>query len=74
MHIAVPKLAANYEKLESVAGGYNLQVRGTRGEHSAAEGGVYDISNKRRLGLTECEAVREMQDGILEIIELERNM
>lgn len=74
MHIKVPKLAANYAKLEEVAGQYNLQVRGTRGEHSEAEGGVYDISNKRRLGLTEFEAVKEMHDGILELIKIESSL
>merc|ERR1712212_1032609 len=40
VHIKLPKLAENREKLEEVAGKYNLQVRGTRGEHTAAEGGV----------------------------------
>ncbi|KAK4873346.1 hypothetical protein RN001_015375 [Aquatica leii] len=74
VHIKVPKLAKNYAGLEEVAGKYNLQVRGTHGEHSAAEDGVYDISNKRRMGLTEYEAVKEMQDGILEIIKVESSM
>ena len=32
-----------------------LQIRGIHGEHSETEGGVYDISNKARLGLTEFE-------------------
>lgn len=45
---------------------------GTRGEHTESEGGVYDISNKRRMGLTEYQAVREMQDGIQELIKLEQ--
>ncbi|KAH7967867.1 hypothetical protein HPB52_003606 [Rhipicephalus sanguineus] len=45
---------------------------GTRGEHTASEGGVYDVSNKRRLGLTEYDAVKTMQDGILELIKLEK--
>jgi len=74
VHIQLPKLAANRAKLEEVAGKYNLQVRGTRGEHTEAEGGIYDISNKRRLGLTEFQAVKEMQDGILELIKIEKAM
>jgi len=72
VHIALPKLAADKSKLDAIAAKYNLQVRGTRGEHTESEGGVYDISNKRRLGLTEYQAVREMQDGILEMIKLEK--
>lgn len=74
VHIKVPKLAANKAKLEEVAAKYNLQVRGTRGEHTEAEGGVYDISNKRRMGLTEFQAVKEMFDGIKEIINIEKSL
>jgi creatine kinase/arginine kinase len=51
-----------------------LQVRGTRGEHTEAEGGIYDISNKRRMGLTEFQAVKEMYDGITEIIKIEKSL
>lgn len=53
---------------------YYLQVRGTSGEHTESIGGVYDISNIRRLGLTEFQAVKEMQDGILELIKIEKSM
>ncbi|KAH9372401.1 hypothetical protein HPB48_019973 [Haemaphysalis longicornis] len=49
-----------------------FRFAGTRGEHTESEGGVYDISNKRRMGLTEYQAVREMQDGIQELIKLEK--
>lgn len=74
VHIALPKLASDKKKLDEVAAKYNLQVRGTRGEHTESEGGVYDISNKRRMGLTEYQAVREMQDGIIEMIKLEKSL
>jgi len=74
VHIKLPKLAADLSKLEAVAGRYNLQVRGTAGEHSESVGGVYDISNIRRMGLTEYQAVKEMQDGILELIQIEKAM
>lgn len=74
VHIKVPKLAANKAKLEEVASKYNLQVRGTRGEHTEAEGGIYDISNKRRMGLTEYDAVKEMYDGITELIKIEKEL
>jgi len=74
VHIKVPKLAADYSLLEKTASKYHLQVRGTAGEHTASQGGVYDISNSRRMGLTEYEAVKEMQDGILELIKIEKFM
>ncbi|KAH9600733.1 ATP:guanido phosphotransferase [Trypanosoma melophagium] len=73
VHIKLPKLGADRKKLEEVAAKYNLQVRGTAGEHSESHGGVYDISNKRRLGLSEYDAVKEMQDGILELIKEEES-
>lgn len=50
----------------------NLQVRGIHGEHSESVGGVYDISNKARLGLSEYQAVKQMYDGIKELIKLEK--
>ncbi|XP_026817966.1 arginine kinase [Rhopalosiphum maidis] len=74
VHIQLPKLAADKAKLEEIAGKYNLQVRGTRGEHTDAEGGIYDISNKRRMGLTEYQAVKEMNDGIKELIKIEEQL
>ncbi|XP_003738234.2 arginine kinase-like [Galendromus occidentalis] len=74
VHIKLPKLGGDRKKLEEIASRHNLQVRGTRGEHTESEGGVYDISNKRRLGLTEREAVMEMQQGILELIKHEESM
>jgi len=74
VHIKLPKLAADKAKLDAIAGGFNLQVRGTAGEHTESVGGVYDISNKRRMGLTEYQAVREMQDGILEMIKIEKSL
>lgn len=74
VHIALPKLAADKARLDEIAARYSLQVRGTRGEHTESEGGVYDISNKRRMGLTEFQAVKEMQDGILEMIKIEKSL
>ena len=74
VHVKVPNLSADYNKLEEVADMYNLQVRGTRGEHSESEEGTYDISNKRRMGLTEYEALTEMKIGILEIIRREQEL
>jgi len=35
---------------------------------------VYDLSNKRRLGLTEWEAIKEMKDGVLAILAEEKKL
>ncbi|XP_014243105.1 arginine kinase-like isoform X2 [Cimex lectularius] len=72
--IKLPKLAADKSKLEEVAAKYNLQVRGSHGEHSEAKSGMYDISNKRRLGLTEFNAVKEMNDGVAQLIKMEKQL
>lgn len=72
--IKLPQLGADCTKLQETAAKYNLQVRGTKGENSEAADFVYDISNKRRLGLNEFDAVKEMATGIEEIIRLEQEM
>ncbi|XP_059152400.1 arginine kinase-like [Physella acuta] len=73
VHIKIPNLSAS-EKFKSICDSLNLQARGIHGEHTDSEGGVYDISNKRRLGLTEFQAVQEMYDGVKEIIKQEKEM
>ncbi|KAK4307592.1 hypothetical protein Pmani_020657 [Petrolisthes manimaculis] len=74
VHIRLPLLGSQGGLLEETASKYHLQVRGTSGEHSEAKDWVFDISNRRRLGLTEIEALQEMYDGVVEIIELERHL
>ena len=64
----LPKLAEDRAALDAVAERYALQIRGVHGEHSESEGGVFDISNRRRLGTTEVEAVQQMHDGVVALI------
>ncbi|KAI3420986.1 hypothetical protein GPALN_014613 [Globodera pallida] len=49
----------------------SLDIRGLQGETDEAVGGDYDISNKRRLGLTEFEAVKLMHTEVQHLISLE---
>jgi len=74
VHIKLPYLGEDRQKLEDLAFKYHLQVRGTRGEHTEVEGGIYDISNRRRMGLTEFQAVKDMYDGIYALIKLEKEL
>ena len=74
VHIALPKLAKDMEAFKSITDRHHLQIRGIHGEHSESEGGVYDISNRRRLGVTEVEAVQDMYDGVLALIEAEKKL
>ena len=74
VHIALPKLAKDMEKFKAITDKYHLQIRGVHGEHSQSEGGIYDISNKRRLGVTEVQCVQDMYDGVKALIECEKNL
>jgi len=62
---------ADKELLETVCSRYDLQPRGSAGEHSAAVGAKFDVSNKQRLGFSEVQLVQKMIDGVGKVIELE---
>ena len=70
VYIKIPKLPEIKEFCEKL----NLQPRGIHGEHTESVGGVYDISNKRRLGLSEIDAIQEMRKGVEEIIKKEKSL
>uniref|UniRef100_A0AC35TV52 Arginine kinase n=1 Tax=Rhabditophanes sp. KR3021 TaxID=114890 RepID=A0AC35TV52_9BILA len=70
-HIKLPLTSARKDFID-ITDSLKLQVRGIHGEHSEAEGGIYDISNKARLGVTEYEAVKQMYDGLAHLIKLEK--
>ena len=75
VHIKLPLLAkGGMEKLQNVADKFQLQVRGSAGEHSEADGGKYDISNRERMGITEFQAVKKMYDGVAELIKMEMEL
>uniref|UniRef100_A0A182S8D4 arginine kinase n=1 Tax=Anopheles maculatus TaxID=74869 RepID=A0A182S8D4_9DIPT len=74
VHIRLPKLGSDKTRLEEAAATHKLQIRGVHGEHTDTDDGVLDVSNKRRLGLTEIEAVKEMVDGVKALIELEKEL
>jgi creatine kinase/arginine kinase len=72
VHIALPNLAKDMEAFKAITNKFYLQIRGIHGEHSQSEGGVYDISNRRRLGITEVQAVQDMHDGVVALIAAEK--
>lgn len=59
------------ELLEHVCSAFDLQPRGSAGEHSAAVGAKFDVSNKQRLGYSEVQLVQKMIDGVSKVIQLE---
>jgi len=70
VHIKIP-LTSDDERNE-IATKFNLQIRGIHGEHSETEGGVYDVSNKRRLGISEWDGVKDLIQGSMALIEAEK--
>uniref|UniRef100_A0A182JML6 arginine kinase n=1 Tax=Anopheles atroparvus TaxID=41427 RepID=A0A182JML6_ANOAO len=74
VHIRLPKLCADRARLDAAAADHRLQLHGDDGECTDTCGDVIDVSNKRRLGLTEFEAVKELVDGVKALIELEKQM
>ncbi|CAI5440072.1 unnamed protein product [Caenorhabditis angaria] len=72
VHIKVPKISAKADEFKKICDEMKLQIRGIHGEHSETKDGIYDVSNKQRLGLTEYQAVRQMYDGVKKLIELEK--
>lgn len=74
VHIKLPKLGENMELFKEITDKHHLQIRGIHGEHSESEGGIYDISNKRRLGVTEVQCVQDMYDGVVALISKEKEL
>ncbi len=71
VHIRLPRLFQTPEILHAQARELNLQVRGTKGEKTRVEDGVFDISNERRLGVTENDCIKTLHRGISHLIQLE---
>ena len=72
--IKIPELNKDPHALEEVCAAFDLQPRGSSGEHTAAVGGKWDISNKQRIGLPEVQLVQKMIDGVTKIIEIEETL
>lgn len=74
VHIKLPNLAKDMTTFKAIADKYSVQIRGIDGEHSQSKGGVFDISNKRRLGVSEVDCVQDMYDGIVALIKKEQEL
>lgn len=74
VHIKLPYLAQNKQFFEQIADKYYVQIRGIHGEHTETDDGIFDISNKRRLGRSERELVQDMYDGVKAMIAAEKEL
>ncbi len=74
VHIKLPKLSNNEKLLKQITNTYHLQIRGIHGEHSTEKSTILDISNKRRLGITETQCIQGLYDGVTKLIEVEKSI
>lgn len=74
VHVRLPKLAQHPERFQAIADKYHCQIRGIHGEHSEAVGGVYDVSNMRRLGHSEVSLVQDMYNGVKAMVTAEKSL
>jgi creatine kinase/arginine kinase len=72
VHIKLPKLMKEKAKFEEIAAKYHVQIRGIHGEHTETDDGIFDISNKRRLGRSEKDLVQDMINGVKALIDAEK--
>jgi len=71
VHVKLPLLCQD-KRFAPLLDEWKLQKRGAGGVDSAAEGGLYDISNADRLGKSEVTLVQDLIDGLEKLIEMEQ--
>lgn len=71
VHVKLPTISKD-PRFKAICDQMKISVRGIHGEHSESEGGIYDISNKQRLGVSEVEVARAMHHGLKKLLEWER--
>ncbi len=67
---ALEKLGA-LQKLSPTLSKIGLTLRGSHGEGTASIGGIYQISNQITLGISETQAIRNLEQIVMQIIEKE---
>jgi len=73
VHVKLEKMA-KHPKFDEILETLRLQKRGTGGVDTAAEGGIFDLSNSDRLGFSEVELVQGVIDGVALLIEMEKRL
>lgn len=73
VHVKLENMA-KHPKFDEILGLLRLQKRGTGGVDTAAEGGIFDISNADRLGFSEVELVQGVIDGVNLLIDMEKRL
>jgi len=74
VHIKLPLLGKQKADFQAIADKYHVQIRGAHGEHTETDDGIFDISNKRRLGMSMTMLVQDMYDGVKAMIAKEMEL
>ena len=76
VHVKLPLLCKDKARFQAIADQYYVQIRGFHGDgdHTENEDGIYDISNRRRLGRSEKDLVQDMYDGVKAMIAAEKEL
>jgi len=74
VHIKLPKLGKHPDQFQAIADKYYVQIRGAHGEHTETDDGIFDISNRRRLGRAEVDLTQDMYDGVKAMIQAEKRL
>jgi creatine kinase/arginine kinase len=74
VHIKLPLLGKQKDKFQAIADKFYVQIRGIHGEHTETDDGIFDISNRRRLGRSEADLVQDMYDGVKAMIAAEEEL
>lgn len=74
VHICLPKLSSDMATLKQITDEHHLQIRGVHGEHTESDSHIFDISNSRRLGVTEVDCVLDMYNGVVALINREKEL
>jgi len=73
VHAKLP-LLGKVDGFKEYAASMGLQIRGRGGEKDHSYTGVFDVSNRFRLGYSEVQLVQMMLDGLEKLIELEQKL
>eukprot|EP00795_Rhopilema_esculentum_P001967 gene1967-17511_t len=71
VHVKLPCLSKE-RRFEEILTKLRLQKRGTGGVDTAAEDGIFDISNADRIGYSEVELVQRVVDGVKLLVKMEK--
>lgn len=71
MHLPALTLTKNIGRVANASTGFGIEVRGLYGEGTAADGNLYQISNRVTMGLSEKEILEKLKGVVHQITEME---